>query len=233
MDFIIDFFKAVFIERDKTKIKDSIVTIAVVIIALWIVNSYNKINDGIEANNKKFDNVGNYRVVVVSLTDSIFSIKSDEFTEDAYEKINDVIRMVQELDEKRRQEINYLAKYKNKSYEEIMDILKLNEERWEFTVKNKRAMSMESDMIMMESIDMEVEEPEPIVMESIIIEEEFEEEGFMTLEMASEPMDTTMEMIPEEPAAMAHNSEKKKFFLVRFVNKIVKPKDEVKNDTIN
>ena len=144
MDFIVNFLKAVFVERDKGKIKDSIVTIAVVIVALWVVNSYNKIGDGIENNSIKIDRISNYRVIVVNISDSIFTVKSIEIKENAHEEIEEVIGLIYNLDKKRRQEIDYLIKYKDKSYQELMDILQLNEEKWEYNISRNKVLEMVS-----------------------------------------------------------------------------------------
>lgn len=143
MDFIVDFLKAVFVEKDKNKIKDSVVTIAVVIIALWMVNSYNKIGDGIESNSKKIDKISNYKIIVVSVSDSIFTVKSATIKENTKEEIEGVIGLIYSLDRKRRQEIDYLIKYKDKSYQELMDILNLNEKRWEYNVNKNKVMEDE------------------------------------------------------------------------------------------
>lgn len=146
MDFIVDFLKAVFIERDKSKIKDSITTIAIVIVAFWIVKSYMDINDGIATNGNKIDGLRNYKVVVIGVADSIFTIKSIEITDDVDERLDEIIDLVHSLDGKRRQEIDYLIKYKDKSYQEIMDILKLNDTKWDY-YRNESRVMMASETI--------------------------------------------------------------------------------------
>jgi len=187
MDFITSFFRAVFIERDKAKIKDSIVTIALVIISFWVVKSYNNINNSITNNSTKIDRLDNYRLVVINLSDSVFTVKSSKILEETDNRIETVVELIHELDEKRRSEIDYVTKYKDKSYEEIMDILKLNEENWEFEVRRNRIktsfktiepesliISAPSEEIMLQPMEAElvVEESIPEIIEDRMVAEE-------------------------------------------------------------
>jgi len=194
MDFIVDFFKAVFVERDKSKIKDSITTIALIIIAFWVIKSYNNISTGIEENAKGISNLVNYRLVVISLSDSVFTVKSTKILKETDNRIENVIKLVQELDEKRKQEIDYITKYKDKSYEEIMDVLKLNEENWEFKVLRDRVETsfkiVEPESLLM-SAPMEEITLQPIELKSIEESDIIEERTIAVAETISEEIAVT------------------------------------------
>jgi hypothetical protein len=210
MDFLVDFLKAVFIERDKDKIKDSITVIALVIIAGFLWNLYSKMDDTIKTNSDKITRFSNYKVVVINVTDSIFTVKGNEIISNTNKELGTVLSLVHNLDEKRRQEIDYLAKYKDKSYQEIMDVLKINEKRWEYDVDRK-----------------EIYEPKPLLMESLYMEVEKAAitvpDEKISLEMKSVEPKLTISKIDsiytEKTIVDTITDNKKKFFLFRLFSK--------------